>query len=184
MKKIFLSLLIISAIIVNTASTAPEKAVKMELPGLTNFYKISDDFYRGAMPTEEGLKQLKKLGIKTVINLQTFHSDRSKIEGKIPELKYVHIVMQAWRTEDKDTVQFIKILKDKKNLPAFIHCFHGSDRTGMMNAIYRIFFQGWSKEKAIDEMRNGGFGFHSEFENLIDYLKKLDVEKMKKETGL
>jgi protein tyrosine/serine phosphatase len=184
LKKIFSALLIFSAIIIIPASSSADKAVKIEASGLTNFYKTSDDLYRGAMPSKEGLLQLKKLGIKTVINLQTFHSDRKKIEGKIPELNYIHIEMQAWRTEDKDTIQFINIIKDKKNLPVFIHCYHGSDRTGMMNAIYRIFFQGWSKEKAIDEMKNGGFGFHKEFEILAEYLKKLDVDKIKKETGL
>jgi tyrosine-protein phosphatase SIW14 len=184
MKKILSAFIILSAIFILPAWADPDKAVKMEIPGINNFYKVSDDLYRGAMPSKEGLVQLKKLGIKTIINFQTFHSDRKKIEKKVPELKYIHIVMQAWRTEDKDVIAYIKIMKDKNNLPAFIHCYHGSDRTGMMSAVYRIFFQGWTKEKAIDEMKNGGFGFHKEFEILAEYLQKLNVEKMKKEAGL
>jgi protein tyrosine phosphatase (PTP) superfamily phosphohydrolase (DUF442 family) len=32
---------------------------------LPNFYKIHEHLYRGGQPTEDGIKQLAKLGIKT-----------------------------------------------------------------------------------------------------------------------
>ncbi|MHC4690923.1 MAG: hypothetical protein ACYS5F_15040, partial [Planctomycetota bacterium] len=47
------------------------------------------------------------------------------------------------------------------------------------SAIYRIFVQGWDKEEAIKEMTNGGFGFHSVWWNLVNYLKELEVEKIR-----
>ena len=43
--------------------------------------------------------------------------------------------------------------------PVLVHCKHGADRTGCIVALYRIVFQSWSKEAAIDEMHNGGYGF-------------------------
>ncbi|MHC4325718.1 MAG: fused DSP-PTPase phosphatase/NAD kinase-like protein, partial [Planctomycetota bacterium] len=122
-------------------------AERIELPGLPNFHKVSDDLYRGAQPTAEGMKQLEKLGVKTVVNLRSVHSDRDELEGT--GLAYEHIKMTAWKTEDKDVVRFLKIVTDSNQTPVFVHCQHGADRTGMMNAVYRIAVQGWSKDQAI-----------------------------------
>jgi len=43
--------------------------------------------------------------------------------------------------------------------------------------------QGWSKDEAIEEMRKGGFGFHKEWENLAEYVRKLDIDEMKRRAG-
>ena len=56
--------------------------------------------------------------------------------------------------------------------------------TGMMTAIYRIAVEGWSKEDAIAEMTQGGFGFHEVWKNLVDYVRELDVERLKREAGI
>jgi len=53
-------------------------AERIELPGLLNLHKVSDDLYRGAQPTAEGMKQLEKLGVKKVLNLRCLRSDRNK----------------------------------------------------------------------------------------------------------
>ena len=59
--------------------------------------------------------------------------------------------------------------------PVLVHCKHGSDRTGMMVAVYRVVVQGWEKGAAVDEMTHGGYGFHAVWENLQDYVMALDV---------
>src|SRR5882762_7785838 len=38
--------------------------------GIGNFGKINEILYRGAQPDEAGLKNLKRLGIQTIINLR------------------------------------------------------------------------------------------------------------------
>jgi protein tyrosine/serine phosphatase len=152
-------------------------AERIELPGLPNLHKVSDDLYRGAQPTAEGMKQLEKLGVKTVINLRSLHSDRDDI--KYTGLAYEHINMTTWNTEDKDVVRFLQIVTDSNRTPVFVHCQHGADRTGTMCAIYRIAEQGWSKDEAIEEMTKGGFGFHSIWRNLPNYVRKLDIDKIK-----
>jgi len=75
----------------------------------------------------------------------------------------------------------MKILSHPENGPFLIHCQHGSDRTGLMIAMYRIIYQNWSKDEALDEMVNGGFGYHSIWRNIISYLKKVDIESLKKQ---
>jgi protein tyrosine phosphatase (PTP) superfamily phosphohydrolase (DUF442 family) len=157
-------------------------AERIELPGLPNFYKVSDELYRGAQPTAEGMKQLEKLGVKTVVNLRALHSDRDEIKGT--DLSYVHIGMTAWCISDNDVIRFLRIVTDKSRTPVFVHCQHGSDRTGTMCAIYRIVVQGWSKDEAIEEMAKGGFSFHSIWQNLPDYVRKLDINEIKHSAGL
>jgi hypothetical protein len=39
---------------------------------------------------------------------------------------------------------------------------------------------GWTKDEALKEMTEGGFGFHPVWENLKTYLDKLDVDALKK----
>jgi protein tyrosine/serine phosphatase len=157
-------------------------AQKIEKRGLPNFNKVSDDLYRGAQPTAEGMKELKKMGIKTIINLRSFHSDRRKMAGT--DFNYEHIMMKPWHAEDEDVVRFLKIVTDKNKMPVFIHCQHGADRTGTLSAIYRIAIQGWPVEEAIREMKIGGFGYHVVWKNLESYLKRLDMQKIRKEAGL
>lgn len=157
-------------------------ATEVAAAGLNNCYKVSDDLYRGAQPTEEGIKGLQKLGVKTIVNLRSFHSDGDEIADA--NVAYEHLYVKAWHPEEKEVVGFLKTVTDKSKTPVFVHCQHGSDRTGTMCAVYRIAVQNWSKEDALEEMTTGPFGFHKEWQNLIGYIRQLDIEKMKKEAGL
>jgi len=169
----------------NQAETIPAQnkwAERIELPGLPNLHKISDDLYRGAQPTAKGMKQLEKLGVKTIVNLRIIHSDSDEIKGT--GLAYEHINMTTLNVEDKDVVRFLRIVTDSSRTPVFAHCQYGADRTGTMCAIYRIAAQGWSKENAIEEMTKGGFGFHSIWQNLPDYINKMNIVEIKQSASL
>lgn len=92
--------------------------------------------------------------------------------------------MKAWRPEQKEIIRFLRIVTNPKRTPVLVHCQHGADRTGTMTAVYRIAVQGWSKEEAIREMRDGSFGFHGIWQNLVAWIKSLDLETLRKESGL
>ena len=154
----------------------PNWAQKLDLPGLPNLNKVSDDLYRGAQPTAEGMKELEKLGIKTVVNLRSLHSDRDEMEDV--ELAYEHIRMTTLDPDMDDIIRFLNIVTDSNSTPVFVHCQHGADRTGTMCAVYRIIIQGWSRKDAAQEMTEGGYGFHSIWDNLADYIRELDIDKI------
>jgi len=141
--------------------------------GLPNLYKVSNGLYRGAQPTAAGFKSLQDMGVRTVVNLRTTHSDRQLV-GEL-ELELIEIPVQAWNAESEELARFLLVATDQTKTPVFVHCLHGADRTGMMSAIYRVMAGGWSKEEAIDEMKNGGYGHHSIFINLVGEVEKLDV---------
>jgi protein tyrosine/serine phosphatase len=157
-------------------------ARKIEVNGIKNCFQISTNLYRGAQPTAAGMKQLQAMGIKTVINLRALHSDKDKVAGT--GLKSVRFETEPWHGEEEDVVRFLKVATDTNNLPVFVHCERGADRTGMMCAMYRIVVCGWTKPEAIDEMKNGGFGFNPAWHNLIRYIENADVEKLKRKAGL
>ena len=152
-------------------------AQPIELEGVPNFHKLNDALYRGAQPTKKGVENLKEFGIKTIINLRSAHSDLDEI-GSL-DFNYEQIPMKPWHAEEEDVVRFLKIVSDPNMGPVFVHCHHGSDRTGMMCAMYRIVIEDWPKERAIEEMTKGGFGFHWIWQNLIGYIKLSNPDDLK-----
>lgn len=157
-------------------------AQPVEAKGVPNLHKVSDNLYRSAQPTAEGMQTLKAMGIETIVNLRSFHSDR----GEIGEtgLGYEHIYVKAWHPDEKEVIRFLQIVTNNKRTPALVHCMHGADRTGAMCAIYRVAVQGWSKEEAVREMADGGFGFHEAWKNLVPWINSLDIDAIKEKAGL
>jgi protein tyrosine phosphatase (PTP) superfamily phosphohydrolase (DUF442 family) len=160
----------------------PAWAAKISRPGLPNLHKVNDGLYRGAQPTPDGIQELQKLGVKTIVDLRFGHSDK-EILGDA-NIAFEHIPMLAWAPKEDDVVRFLRIVTDKSRQPVFVHCQHGADRTGMMCAAYRVVVDGWTKQQAIDEMTNGDFGFHAIWTALPKFIENLDVEKVKAKAGL
>ncbi len=181
---------IFALVLVNTAygaeTSQPNRpahwAKPVQVNGIPNLHQVSDTLYRSAQPSAEGMKNLKAMGIETIVNLRSFHSDRDEIGDT--GSAYEHIYMKAWHAEEEDAVRFLKIVTNPKRSPVIVHCQHGADRTGTMCAVYRVAVQGWSKEEALKEMAQGGFGFHGIWENLIQWINGLDIEKIKKRAGI
>jgi tyrosine-protein phosphatase SIW14 len=166
-----------------TEACPDEWAEPLELEGVPNFYKVSDDLYRSAQPTTEGMSNLRDLGIETIVNLRSFHSDRDRI-GKTG-MAYEHIYMKPWHPETEDVVRFIRIAVNPRRTPVLVHCKRGADRTGTMCAAYRIIVQQWSTEDAIEEMLDGGYDFDKVlWPNLVTFVKELDVDGIRDQAGL
>lgn len=146
---------------------------------IDNFYKVTDGIYRGDRPTADDLIELQNLGVKTLLDLEYFHTDRYVVAESKTNFKFLHIRMNPWDIDDEDIVTALDILTDKNNYPIYVHCKHGSDRTGVVIAMYRIVVQGWTKEEAITEMKGGGYGFHIIWENIPEYIQKVDIQKIK-----
>jgi protein tyrosine phosphatase (PTP) superfamily phosphohydrolase (DUF442 family) len=157
-------------------------AEPIEMKGVPGLYKVSDDLYRSGQPTSEGMANLEEMGIKTVVNLRLLNSDRDEIEGT--GLAYVHIQMEAWDADKEEVVEFLQVVSDTRRVPVLVHCSYGADRTGAMCAVYRIVVQGWSKDEAIREMTQGGFGFHQIWNNLAIWIWLSDMDEIKAQAGI
>jgi uncharacterized protein (TIGR01244 family) len=145
-------------------------ATAIQREGLPNLYKVTDDLYRGAQPTKKGIEELKKLGIKTIINLRKTESDSANVRGS--GITYYHLPVFTFFPSKAKYRRFLEIVSDPANLPVFVHCRHGADRTGAAVAIYRIKIQKWDTEEAIKEMVNGGYNFHKIHSHLKRFVRK------------
>jgi tyrosine-protein phosphatase SIW14 len=145
------------------------------LPGLGNFAAVSDVLFRGSQPSREGFEQLKTMGIKTIVNLRAYRGDVGKLKGL--GFQYVHLRCRAWLPSGKKLAEFLKIVDEPTNRPVFVHCWHGSDRTGLAIASYRIMVQGWALDDAVDELHEFGF-HHRVFPQILRYLQRFDASSM------
>ena len=154
-------------------------AVPIPLEGVPNLHQITPTLYRSAQPTAEGMRNLEKLGLKSIISLRTDHSDKPLLLGT--SLALTEVKMTAWNVHEDDIVRVLRILNNPAGGPYLIHCQHGADRTGLVCAMYRLVFQNWTKEEAITEMVEGGYGFHKIWNNIVDTIKDADVDRLRKE---
>jgi protein tyrosine phosphatase (PTP) superfamily phosphohydrolase (DUF442 family) len=140
---------------------------------LDNFYQVSPDLYRSEQPGSDDMTMLATFGIRSVLNLREYHADDSKAAHTT--LKLYRVAMNAGQVDVKSLAEALTILR-QADKPILIHCWHGSDRTGLVVAMYRMVIQGWPREQAIDEFRHGGFGYHeSTFPNILEFLKTVDL---------
>jgi tyrosine-protein phosphatase SIW14 len=145
----------------SSSFAASSYAQRLQFAGLPRLGKINDSLYRGAQPHEEGLQQLKKLGITTIIDLRGEDAGRIEWERKQAEalgIRFIHLPVSGWSTpSDEQVAQFFSIFRGKANEKVFVHCRFGEDRTGVFIASYRIAFDHWSSDQALNEMLAFGF---------------------------
>jgi protein tyrosine phosphatase (PTP) superfamily phosphohydrolase (DUF442 family) len=165
-----------------TSAAFAERPAKWAQPvqghaAIGNFNKVTPQLYRSAQPDAAGMRELERLGVKTVVNLRDFHDDGKEARGT--KLRLVRVKMDAWHIEDEDVARVLAVLRRKENGPFLVHCQHGADRTGVVCAMVRIVEQRWSREDAIRELIEGGFGFHKTWTNIPRYLRTVDIGKMR-----
>lgn len=178
-KRISLGILLV-VIGVTTTFAQSFKVEKIVIPNceLTNLYQIDAGVYRSDQPTHADFKALEKYGIREVLNLRSRHSDNDEAVGT--GIKLYRLKMKAHSVSEEQLINALRIIKDRKG-PLLFHCHHGSDRTGAVAALYRIIFQGVSKKDAIQEMTEGGFGFHRIYKNIIRTIENADVDRIRSE---
>jgi len=156
-------------------------AVPITLEGVPNLYRISPNLYRSEQPTALGMRNLERLGVRTVINLRFFNNDRKEVAGTLLRTERVKIL--TWDIDDGQVIEVMRLLKNPQNGPYLIHCQHGADRTGLMSAMYRILEEGWSVDDALAELTEGGYGYHSLWSNILRYVHTADIEKLRAAIG-
>ncbi len=152
-------------LVMRAGTTYAVRSAQTQNPNVSikNFGRVNENFYRGAQPGPEEFAELKRLGIKTVIDLR---KDKKKdAAGWVSQqgMRYVNIPLKASQPATaEETEQFLKLVNDPENWPVYVHCKGGRHRTGALIAVYRITRDGWTADQAFKEMLdydfdNGGF---------------------------
>jgi protein tyrosine/serine phosphatase len=145
-----------------TPGAAAARAASGESGPVANFAQVAPGIFRGAQPDPDGFRALKERGVKTIVNLRSKHDDR--VDAEPLGMSVVTIPMSAKLKldppDDDEIRTFLAAVTDPARQPVFVHCAEGRDRTGVMCAVYRMEVEGWTPERALEEMRS--FGWHDE----------------------
>lgn len=176
-KWIFVFLLFNTSIYCQSTQNRPlDWAKKISISKLSNLYEVNDSIYRCEQPDSLDFVQIHTIGIKSILNLRSNFTDKDLIDG-LPLYKY-NVEMLPFNFGDKEIVNALRIIQ-RSPKPILVHCLLGSDRTGVIIAMYRIIYQKWTKEEALNEMENGGYSFHNIFINIPHYIKTVDIARLR-----
>lgn len=155
-------------------------AKPVQISGVPNLNQVAPHLFRSAQPTAAGFASMQSiLNIQTVVNLRESQTDAELLKGL--SIEEISVPMNAMLIKKDDVIAALKLIRAAEAKgPVLVHCKHGADRTGVVIAMYRILYQGWSKTQAIDEMEQGGFNFHAIFMNIPRFIEKADIAAYKR----
>ncbi|MBR4220267.1 MAG: tyrosine-protein phosphatase [Victivallales bacterium] len=163
----------------DSADRRMEWAKPCQITGVANCYMIEPGLYRSAQPTRQGIENLEKMGVVNPLSLRTTATDNQLASSTM--MACHSVPLNYMKLNEQVVLEAVRIMNSPRNRPLLVHCRHGSDRTGLVCALYRVLVQGWSKDEAIEEMVLGEYGFHAYFTNIVSFIRNLDVEKARQQ---
>jgi protein tyrosine phosphatase (PTP) superfamily phosphohydrolase (DUF442 family) len=121
---------------------------------------VSPGIWRGRRPDLATLKQLKTMGVQTILDLEDTTSviNSERASAKSLGMTFISEPMSGfWTPNDAEVNQIEAIMADTSRRPIFVHCQHGEDRTGLIVGLHRVFHEGWTPAAAYKEMLAKGF---------------------------
>jgi protein tyrosine/serine phosphatase len=146
---------------------------------IPNFAAVNErqKIYRGGEPREEGWAYLKRLGVNTVVKLNTDKEScdsGAKARGMKIICRPITRHQQMFGSPDFRTIEcavrdmrrgsvFVHCGSDSRSKPNSVHALFdiqgGQDRTGLVVGCYRVWVEHQKKAKARAEMKS--FHFHA-----------------------
>jgi protein tyrosine/serine phosphatase len=134
--------------------------------------------YRSGQMTAEGFTDMvERYGIRVIVNVQddvpdpdlqmSFWNRATIKESELCRrlgVRYIHLAPDLVAPQDSPEQhphvidEFLAVMDEADNYPVLIHCRAGLHRTGVLSAVYRMEYQGWSPAAAFRELRAHGFG--------------------------
>lgn len=106
-------------------------------------------YQSGALPAEELRGEVRRLGIRTVIDLREPWEEVKGEREVLSALGVTHVHLPTGQIPPDSTVdRFLALMSDPATYPVLIHCEHGTGRSVLFGAIYRVEFLGWDREQA------------------------------------
>jgi len=131
-----------------------------EVPGVSipNFAQVNEHYYRGSQPTAAQFAELKRFGIKTVIDLRGDYKKDEEASVRDLGMNFFRIPLKTRvAATEEQTAYFLGLVNDPANWPVYVHCKGGRHRTGAMTGIYRITHDGYTADQAWQEMKRYDF---------------------------
>lgn len=137
------------------AATVAAIAIAFHRPlFLGNFAAVDPGrVYRSAQPGSGLAETIRKLGLRSVINLRggspydAFYRHEVEVAERLG-VEFYDLPLSATKRPTRREFMLAIAALETCRYPALIHCKWGSDRTGMLSALYRMILLGESPEKA------------------------------------
>lgn len=160
---------------------------KEQAGDLPNFHAVHPYLYRGGEPTVAGLRRLKQMGVTKIIDLRGHPGQVAAEAYQASQLgmEPINLPMSSKAPTDQQVRTFLKTVQEARDHPAggkvFVHCAHGSDRTGCLVGIWRVVKDGWSFDQAFAEMRK--YYFSPKFSQLSSTVMRYGAQRPVGATG-
>ena len=168
---------IVFAIVAIGASVAAGQAQvrKSTVPGITNFAQVETTVACAGATTPESAGAIKKMGFASIVNLRLASEQGANIEAqeaaaKTAGITYIHLPFSGATADPAVVDQFIKIVTEPRNQPAFIHCASGN-RAAAMWFIKRVLIDKWDTERASEEAAQLGLTSSALKTFALNYIK-------------
>jgi protein tyrosine phosphatase (PTP) superfamily phosphohydrolase (DUF442 family) len=106
-------------------------------------------YQSGVLAADELRGEVRRLGIRTVIDLREPWDEVKGEREVLSAIGVTHVHMPTGQIPPDSTVnRFLELMSDPATYPVLIHCEHGTGRSVLFSALYRIEFLGWERERA------------------------------------
>lgn len=122
----------------------------------SNTHKLGSKAWRAAQPAPHDIARLRRLGIKTVVNLRG-----ERLSGgywlEVAACKRHGIQMEncVLRSRAAPSISELRAVRDllaRIEYPALLHCKSGADRAGIMSVLYMHIVEGQPIEQAVSQL--------------------------------
>ena len=124
------------------------------VPGALNYRRVEANFAIGGVTSPEAFAELKRLGFRYVVNLQT-SAEGPAVEAEADVVAkagmgYLHLPFDISKPDHDAITKFLDVAKNQANLPLYVHC-RSAQRVTAFLLVKRVQLDGWPVEKAVAE---------------------------------
>lgn len=157
------------ALIALFSSAGLAQTPRERVSGVTNFGRVTERYFRGGKVSPQGVENLYKLGVRTIVDLRDTPSPGEPEACERLGIAYHKIPMSGHAAPAEADVARVLEIVEKADGAVYVHCSAGKHRAGTIGALYRMRVQGWTPERAWAEQSSYGFGPISEHPDLFAY---------------
>ncbi len=118
-----------------------------------NFKQENAFLYRGPSPSMKRLKELKAMGIKTIISVRNNPSEKKAAFAEKIGMKWMTVKTSVMHSpKQEDIRKFISLVMKPENRPIYVCCVGGRDRSVFYVTAYKIAVEGADPDEAVADM--------------------------------